>query len=218
MFVLELTDKTAHKMKKYILVYAVILLAFASCETPIDSRKLVDEFVVVTNFDTEADFSEYTTYAIPTDTIGFITNTNLNDTLLLQSEADFPRPVIDRIRANLNTRGYTRVGRNENPDIGVTVTLVNDFNIFQQVVYPSGYYSGYYGYGSWYYYPYVNTYAYNSGVLIIELVDLKNRNAQNEVKVIWNSYMGDVYASSNAKEDAVEAIDQAFTQSDYIQQ
>lgn len=204
-------------MKKYILVYAAMLLVFASCETPLDERKLTDDFVVITNFDTEADFSSYATYAIPTDTIGLITNTNVNDTLLLQSEEDFPRPVLDKIRANLNARGYTRVGRNEDPDIGVTVTLVEDFNIFQQVVYPTGYYSGYYGYGSWYYYPYVNTYAYSTGVLIIELVDLKNRNAQNEVKVIWNSYMGDVFSSRNPKDDAAEAIDQAFVQSDYIQ-
>ncbi len=203
-------------MKKYILVYAGMLLAMAACETPLDGRKLMDEFVVVTNYDTEADFSSYATYAIPTDTIGFITNTDRNDTLMLQSEYDFPRPVLEKIKAEMNKRGYTRVARNESPDLGVTVTLVNDYNLFQQVVYPSGYYSGYYGYGSWYYYPYVNTYAYNTGVLVIELVDLKNRNAQNQVKVVWNSYMGDVYATSTPKEDAVDAIDQAFEQSAYI--
>jgi hypothetical protein len=116
----------------------------------------------------------------------------------------------------MEARGYTRVARNENPDLGVTVTLVNDFNLFQQVIYPTGYYSGYYGYGSWYYYPYVNTYAYNTGVLIVELVDLKNRNAQNQVKVVWNSYMGDVFASRTPADDAVTAIDQAFQQSAYI--
>jgi hypothetical protein len=154
-------------MKKYILVYAALLLAMTACETPIDGRKLVDEFVVVTNFDTDADFSSYSTYALPTDTIGYLTNTDRNDTLMLQTEVDFPRPVLQKIKASLDQRGYTRVGRNEDPDIGVTVTLVNDLNLFQQVVYPSSYYSGYYGYGSWYYYPYVNTYAYNSGVLII---------------------------------------------------
>ncbi len=203
-------------MKKYILVCAALLLVMTACETPLDERKLMDEFVVLTNYDTEADFSSYATYAIPTDTIGFITNTNPNDTLLLQSEEDFPRPVLEKIRANMEARGYTRVARNENPDLGVTVTLVNDFNLFQQVIYPSGYYSGYYGYGSWYYYPYVNTYAYNRGVLIVELVDLKNRNAQNQVKVVWNSYMGDVFATRTPAEDAVVAIDQAFQQSAYI--
>lgn len=203
-------------MKKYILVYAGLLLAMTACETPLDGRKLMDEFVVVTNYDTEADFSSYATYAIPTDTIGFLTNTDRNDTLMLQSEYDFPRPVLEKIKSELNKRGYTRVARNENPDLGVTVTLVNDYNLFQQVIYPSGYYSGYYGYGSWFYYPYVNTYAYNTGVLVIELVDLKNRNAQNQVKVIWNSYMGDVYATNTPREDAVDAIDQAFVQSAYI--
>jgi hypothetical protein len=203
-------------MKKNTLIFIGILGLAAACETPLDNRKLLDEFVVSTNYDAEADFDSYLTYAIPVDTIGYLTNTDRNDTLLLQSEVDFPRPVLNAIRANMNERGYTQVAKNEDPDLGINVTLVNDFNVFQQVVYPNGYYSGYYGYGSWYSYPYINTYAYNTGVLIVELVDLKNRNAQNQVKVIWNSYMGDVYSSFDAKAQAENAIDQSFIQSSYL--
>jgi hypothetical protein len=176
--------------------------------------------MVATNYDKEADFSTYATYAIPTDTIGFISNSS-NDTIIVSSESDFPRPVLNAIKQNLDFRGYSQVDRSENPDLGINVLVVNDFNVFQQVVYPDynypgNYYSGYYGYGSWYYYPYVQTTAYNTGVLIIEIVDLKNRTPDNKVKVIWDAYMGDVYNTFDLIPQTVDGINQAFTQSPFI--
>ena len=81
-----------------------------------------------------------------------------------------------------NDRSYTRVDRNENPDLGVNVYVVKDLNLFQQVVYPNYYYPSYYGYGSYYSYPYVNTYAYNTGALVVEIVDLKNVTPDNKVR------------------------------------
>lgn len=192
-----------------------------ACQTEPDSAELIDQMVVSTNYDPTADFSAYTTYAIPTDTIGFISN-NSSDTIITSPDSDFPRSVLTAIRQNLDTRGYTRVARSENPDLGVNVMVVNDFNVFQQVVYPNFYgnpgnfYSGYYGYGSYFSYPYVNTYAYNTGVLIIELVDLKNRTPDNKVKVVWDAYMGDVYSTIDRIAQSKEAIDQAFIQSPYI--
>ena len=203
-------------MKMHGWIYAVVMITAVACEVPPDNRKLLDEFVVSTNYDTEADFRSYATFAIPTDTIGFASNTS-NDTIMIQSEVDFPRPVLNAIRANMTARGYERLDKTENPDLGINVTLVNDYNLFQQVVYPSGYYSGYYGYSSYYSYPYVNTYAYNTGTLIVEIVDLKNKTPDNKVKVIWSSYMGDVYSSLDAVQQAEDAIDQSFTQSPYVE-
>lgn len=201
----------------------VILSAALSwrCQTEPDSEKLIDQLVVSTNFDPDADFSQYTTYAIPTDTIGFVSN-NSDDTIIVSPESTFPRAALSAIRENLEDRGYARVARNENPDLGVNVMVINDFNMFQEVVYPGGfgypgsYYSGYYGYGSYYYYPYVNTYAYNTGVLVIELVDLKNRTPDNKVKVVWDAYLGDVYSTIDRLAQTEEAIRQAFVQSPYI--
>lgn len=204
------------------ILLAIVVIGW-SCQTEPDTAELIDQMVVSTNYDPEANFSGYTTYAIPTDTIGFISN-NSNDTIITSSSSTFPRPVLTAIKDNLESRGYVRVGRNENPDIGLNVMVVNDFNVFQQVVYPNyygyqggGYYSGYYGYRGYYSYPYVNTYAYNTGVLIVEMVDLKNRNAQNEVKVVWDAYMGDVYSTIDRNAQSADAIDQAFTQSPYLE-
>src|SRR5688500_11848765 len=182
-------------MKKFFLLMLVTVF-FVGCQPEPDKLKLLDELVVATNYDAEADFTSYTTYAIPTDTIGFFSNAS-NDTIITQSEIDFPRPVINKIKQNLNAKGYTQVDKTQNPDLGISVVVVNDFDIFQQVIYPGyynggGYYSGYYGYNSWYSYPYVNTYTYNTGVLIFEIVDLKIPQPDNKVKVIWVESFDDV--------------------------
>lgn len=204
----------------YFFVFVVACISW-SCQTEPDSAKLIDQMVVSTNYDPEASFENYTTYAIPTDTIGFISN-NSSDTIIVSPESGFPRHVLTAIKRNMDDRGYTRVARNEDPDVGVNVMVVNDFNLFQEVVYPGyygypgNYYSGYYGYGSYYYYPYVNTYAYNTGVLIVELVDLKNRTPDNKVKVVWDAYMGDVYSTIDRAAQSEDAIDQAFVQSPYL--
>lgn len=204
-------------MKK-LLIGLVCGLGFFGCQTEPDNLKLFDEMVVSTNYDAEASFSNYTTYAIPTDTIGFLSNTNPNDTILVaQANNDYyPRRVLQQVMQNLNDRQYTRVARNENPDLGVNVYVVRDLNLFQQVIYPNYYYPSYYGYGGYSYYPYIDTYAYNTGALVVEIVDLKNISPDNKVKVIWNAYMGDVYSTIDLVQQSLDAIDQAFTQSNYL--
>ncbi len=207
-------------MRKLLFILAGIPSLFLSgCQTEPDAAKLIDEMVVSTNFDPDADFDTYLTYAIPTDTIGFFSNRS-NDTIIVASNSTYPAPVLNAIRSNLDARGYIRVDRTEDPDIGINVMVVNDFNLFQEIVYPGGYYgypgsyySGYWGYGSYYSYPYVNTYAYNTGVLVIEMVDLRNRTPDNKVKVVWDAYIGDVYSTINRIAQSEEGIDQAFLQS-----
>jgi hypothetical protein len=204
-------------MQKLIVVLIAALIVW-SCESEPDNLKLFDELVVSTNYDTDVAFNSYTTYAIPTDTIGFISNTNPNDTILVASAQNgyYPRRILERVMGNMNSRQYVRVDRTEGPDLGVNVYIVKDLNLSQQVVYPNYYYPYYYGYGSYYSYPYINTYAYNTGALVVEIVDLKNVTIDNKVKVIWSAYMGDVYSTIDLAEQSIEAIDQAFVQSNYL--
>lgn len=202
-----------------------IVLLFTGCEPKPDSVKLLDQLVVSTSYDLSANFKSYVTYAMPTDTIGFYSNAS-NDTIIVQSNSGYPRPVLETLQSNLDTRGYARVNRTDSPDLGINVAVVNDFNVFQQVVYPGYggyggygtgyYYPYYYGYGS-YYYPYVNTYTSNTGVLIIEIVDLKNKTNDNKVKAIWTANMGDVYSTIDLLQQTKDAINQAFIQSPYIE-
>jgi hypothetical protein len=178
--------------------------------------------VVSTNYDTTVyiggnSIGTYKYYVLPTDTIGYVSNTDRYDTIRTSPKFDLPRKVLQTVETNMNNLGYIRVASNENPDIGVNVYAVKDLNLFQQVIYPNYYYSGYYGYGGYYYYPYVQTYAYNTGSLVVEFVDLKNAAANKKYSVIWNAYMGDLFNAVNQLDQSVEAVNQAFKQSPYLQ-
>jgi hypothetical protein len=201
-------------MFRKFLFAGLIASACWSCRPEPDGAELLDELVVSTNYDPSADFSSYSTYVLPTDTIGFVSNTNSNDTIRVYSSSfQYPRKVIQAAQAELDNM-FTRVSRDEDPDLGINIYVVSNLNLFQQVVYPT-YYSYYYGYSGYYYYPYIQTYATNTATLVIEIVDLKNRN-NNQVKVIWNAYMGDVINSLDLEQQSVDAIHQAFLQSPYI--
>jgi hypothetical protein len=205
--------------------YSLLLIGFAaliSCRPQPEDAELVQNMVASTNYDTTARFRSFATYALPTDTIGFVSN-NSNDTIITAGQSDLPRPLLSAVESDMNAYGYTRVTRNQNPDLAVNVYIVNNFNVFQSVYYPgyyspysSYYYPSYYGYGSYYsYYPYVSTYTSNTAALVIELVDMKNRSG-NQVKVIWTAYIADLIATVNRVNKSVEAIHRAFSQSPYL--
>ena len=202
-------------MKRFFLLAAA--LAFWGCDPEPDNLKLLDELVVSTNYDRNADFGSYATFSLPVDTIGFISNSS-NDTILVHSRSELVRPILSEVKSNMQSRGYTLVHKSENPDIAVNVFIVNDINLFQQVVYPNYYYPYYYGYSSSFYYsyPYVETFVNNTGALVVEIVDLINRNPSNQVKVIWTAYMGDIINTVDRLQQSVDAIDQAFVQSPYL--
>lgn len=199
---------------------AVVLLGFSlfSCEPTPDEQKLFDQFVVSTNYETDINFGAYSTFSLRADTIGLVSNVFGDDTLIIGQ--NYARPVIGQVRNNLVARGYQQV--NEDPDLAVNIYIVKNLNLFQDInYYPGYYYPGsfnYYGgyYGGYYGYPYVDTYAYNTGVLVVEIIDLVNINQQNQVRVIWNTNMGDVFNSVDVNQQSLDGIDQAFVQSPYL--
>lgn len=201
---------------RHLLGSVLIVMALWSCHPEPEQYDLLDQMVVTTNYDTTANFSSYLTYSLPTDTIGFVSNTDPNDSIRTSPQYELPRKVLQTVEDNMEAFGYNRVGFNESPDIGVNVYAVKDLNLFQQVIYPNYSYSGYYGYGGYYYYPYVQTYAYNTGSLVVEFVDLKNVAANKKYKVIWNAYMGDLFNAVNQLDQSVDAVNQAFKQSSYL--
>lgn len=203
----------------FFILPAVMLLG---CEPPADTMRLLDQLVVSTNYDPDADFSKFATYSMATDTIGFYSNQSPNDTIIVQTSSNnYPRPVLNKLQQNLAARGFQRVGRREDPDLRINVYVVNDFNVYQQINYPGYYYPSYYGYGygyGGYYggYPYVSTYSSNTGALIVEILDLRNITADKKVKAIWTASMGDVYSTIDLVKQSEAALDQAFIQSPYL--
>ncbi|HMJ68913.1 MAG TPA: DUF4136 domain-containing protein [Cyclobacteriaceae bacterium] len=193
-----------------------IIVILAACGTQPQLAELVNDMVVLTNFEETRDYTQYATYTMPLDTIGLVSNTSDNDALA----NDYAKLITSQIKKNLDQTNHTMVAKDANPDIGVNVLVVNDLSVFQSVVYPSYYYpssygySGYYGYGSGYGYGYVQNNYFQQAVLVIEFVDL--RNPSTDQPTVWVANIGDLVNSFDTSQKTKEAIDQAFKQSPFL--
>lgn len=198
-------------MSRLIVLLIGIVILVVGCEPRPTSEELTKDLLVQTDYDNTVDFKSYNTYTLPLDTLGLISNTT-SDTLIL---GDYAKRITAEIKLNMDSRGYSYVSLDQNPDLGVNAFIVNDFSVYQTIRYPSyygGYYSPYYGY----YYPIVNTYASNSTVLIVQLVDFNKLTSQGTFSVVWTCYIGDILATPDYPTKSVEAITQAFAQSQII--
>lgn len=207
-------------MKKSLLLLALVG-ALWSCRKEPNLTQLSDDFLVATQYDRYADFGSYSTYELPTY-VALLGNGS-NDTMLSNSSAN---QLLNRIRQNMNARGYTEVQASANPDLAMNVFAINTQNSGSVVSpgswwgYP-GYYDPYYWgyYDSYYYYPFSYSYTYNTGTLVMELIDLKNDDQNNNrLVVIWNSLANGLlynYTPSDIQ-NALTSIDQSFAQSPYL--
>lgn len=208
-----------------------ILLAvgMVACVREPEVADPVKNMVVQTEYDvTEVDgavnvFTEYSTFALRLDTIGYLSPFTL-DTIMLDvsnPQKELPRQtfvkdLVDQLDSNIQARGYMHVEDSDNPDFGVKVVILEQFSFIQTVSYP-GYYSGYYGYYGGYYGPVVNTYSSNFVTMVIEVVDIKNfEDNGGKYKVIWSAYIGDLLTSVDRDTKIIEALNQAFVQSPYF--
>lgn len=202
-------------MKKWI--FAGLPWLLISCLSQPDVGELVQDMVVQTSFRPETNFGGYSTYTLPLDTIGLVSNASNANAIV----NNYSKLVTAAVKRNMDATGRQRVSLKQAPDLGVNVYVVNDVSIFQSVAYPgywgSGFYGGYYGYRGFYGYPYVSTYATSRAIMVVECVDLKNLDPQTrEPRVVWAAYMGDIITSIDQDVKIVEAIDQAFRQSNYL--
>ena len=198
-------------MKK-ILFTAAVLAVFASCRNTPDFDDLTYKAIVVTNHDATADFSSYQTYYLSED-VSSIGDDPL-DSILDNATA---QPILNAIEANMDSRGFIRESNPLLADLGFNVVAIKVTNV--ATMYP-GYWWGYYG---WYYpyypyYPYSYTYTYQTGTLVIDLVDLKNvLPGDNKADVFWTNFnSGVLCVSATNSALAVDAVNQAFIQSPYL--
>jgi hypothetical protein len=191
----------------------------AACNQGPDLEELVKSMVVQTSYSLNINFSAYNSFYMPTDTLGLVSNVT-DDTLVV---GDYAKGVTARVRSKMTQAGYSFVERDQDPDLAVNTYIVDNRSVFQSVTYPNYYfgypgyfYSGYYGYGGYYNYPIVQTFSSQSGTMVIELIDLKNRTPDNKLQVVWVANIGDVYTSTDPYVKMLDAIDQAFRQSPYL--
>jgi hypothetical protein len=198
------------------LVTIIFLGLLMGCKISPKDEDLLKEMVVQTKRDENTAFSLYNSFTLSLDTLGYLSNAS-RDTILTSPRYSHPSVVTAEIQKKMREAGYTYLNKNQNPDLGFAATIVENYNVFQQVNYPS-FYTGYYGYGFGGYYgvPYVSTYVSASTTLVINLIDLKNRDSQNRYKVIWTAYVGDLVQSPDRLGNVAKAINQAFDQSPYL--
>lgn len=208
-------------MKKEFLVLLMAPLAFTSCEKDADTDKLDNNFVVYTNYDKNADFSSFSTYYLP-DSILIIGD---------KKEAEYwndenAQKIINTYATNMANKGYLRTDNKEEADLGLQVSYVKSTYFVTNYGEPQWWwgYPGYWGvpyWGDWgdWYYPYAITYSYSTGSFVTELLNLDAPQGQNaQLPVLWTAYMSGVLSGSTSVnvELAIEAVDQAFTQSAYL--
>ena len=206
-------------MKKTHLLFLLFLSTLFACRKYPDTSQLSTSFVVQTSQEPGANFGEYKTYYI-SDSIALINSNPSDDSVWFDNDA---KQLVEAVKRNMNDRGYTFSNR-ANCDVGLGLTAIKDLNI--GVIYPGwwwGYWGGcYWGYcGYPPYYPWYGggmVYSVPTGTLTLDMIDLKNASQDQKLSVPWGSVMsGGLGNTANDIQLGIEAIDQAFAQSPYVQ-
>jgi hypothetical protein len=195
----------------------LILLAAGCRKDPVNNLTNEDSRIYITNHDSSINFASYQTFSIADSVLevdgGHVAATsNQTDQAFLAA-----------VKATLQQRGYRLVNKTDKPDLAVTVSRI--INTSTGVIsygnywdYYSGYYDPYYwgygGYGwgapSWGY----ATYQVREGLLSVDISDLKNASAGNQLKVVWNGLIrgSGIFDASTA----ASQVNQLFSQSAYL--
>lgn len=197
-------------------------LSLVACEKDADMGKLDRDYLVYTNYDSKADFHLFTTYYLP-DSVLIIGN---------HPKAEYwkdaqAREILAAYEANMNQRGFVRVDKRKDADLGLQVSYVKNSYYFTAAYNQPTWWWDYPGYwdapywGNWggCYYPYVVNYSYSTGSFITELLNLNVPEGKREkLPVVWSGYMTGVLSDSSVfnAQLAVRGVNQAFCQSPYL--
>lgn len=205
--------------KRWFLSLPVLCLLMISCtKEPLDHLTAAESRIYVTNYDTTANFGSYTTFRLA-DSVAIITNNRLEG----RERTSVDAQLIDAVAAALQQRGYVRVAAGQQADLGVTLSAITNTST-QVVSYPDygGYYGGYWdpyywGYPGYnYYFPtYYGVYETGETSLAIDMVDLKNRQENNNtLRVVWSGLVRGtgIFDGQNADSQ----INALFAQSPYL--
>ena len=204
-------------MKRVLILQLLGLLILTACEKDPDTDKLDNDYLVLTNYDTATDFSSFDTYYVI-------------DSILIIGDQTKPeywknensQRIVNAFSDNFEARGYTPVDTGVNADMVLQLSYVNTtyyFNVYNPGPWWNSY-PGYWNWGGWgWYYPYSFSYSYSTGSIIGELVDTGAPTPLNDkLTVVWNTYICGLLNGNNLSlSRTMEAIDQAFVQSPYLQ-
>lgn len=199
-----------------ILTLAVGAAAVGCQKDPLKNITPEESRIYVTNHDSAANFSTYKTYNLA-DSVAVIDNGHAAKELTAADQA-----YIDAVNKYMQDRGYTKVAKDQNPDLGLTVNRIYQTSTGAVTYgdywdYYGGYWDPYYwGYGGYgYYVPYAySIYQITEGAISVDMLDLKDASGSNKISLIWNGLIRGEGIFNEANADAqVKAL---FDQSAYL--
>jgi len=173
---------------------------------------------VTTLFDPNEDFTQNNTYSLA-DTIVHICEGLPGDTDCIPISRQFDDQILDKVEAEMNALGYTRVDFDENnpPDVLVEVSAIarKGYAIIGSYC---DYWYWYYPYYC-YYPPMWTTVEYETGSVIVTMTEPDRPDSENppRIPIVWAGVVNGVLsnATTNAQR-ALDGIGQAFAQSPYL--
>ncbi len=194
----------------------LLLLAVGCKKEPLNHLSDEESRIYITHYDTTANFASFKTYAI-SDSVATIVNGQL-DSKEKNATSDAYIAALDQY---LQQRGYTKVARENQPDLAVTVNKVintqtfvyNDYYDYYGNYWDPGYW-GYWGYGYGYPYSY-GVYQVTEGALSFDILDLKNAATKNRIMDLWTGLVrGEHIYQPTLSNEQVGVL---FGQSPYLQ-
>ena len=135
-------------MKKSLFFLFASLLT-AGCSIAPDLADRVKNMLVQTSAVENINFSNYLTFAIPSDTLGLLSNVS-EDSIIT---GNYARATTEKIIEGMLEGGYERVEISGDPDLGIIAYILDNQGVFQSYNYagnfgyPGNFFPGYYGIG-----------------------------------------------------------------------
>ncbi|MCB0478523.1 MAG: DUF4136 domain-containing protein [Crocinitomicaceae bacterium] len=194
-----------------------------------------DGDIVFSAYDVYSDFSTYSRFAI-VDSVGKVDLTNLNATDSVLEEP-YRSIILNQIEINLISYGYTKVSTPDSADVLINANLiispsgelVRQYSFvggFEEFEATWGAHEHYikspmdWGFNAIALYRYKIPYYFteDSGTLLIEMIDANSLDTANQkIYIPWISGVRAIYTGANIGNRLIQAINQCFAQSTYLQ-
>lgn len=195
----------------------LIPLLLSSCY-PDYGMSTSDYDVVITRYDEETDFHDFSTYAMP-DSVFHLIPDDVDDDISRAYDAR----IIAQVKTNMEDLGYTRVNADSSSITDQTVIVIinaTSSTYSGYTYYPGWGYPGW-GYPGYGYYPgWAVPYQYTTGSVIIDMYDGSKVDSDlSTAPLIWLGGINGLTSSSSAtsiNSRIASQITQAFNQSPYL--
>ena len=193
---------------------ALSVVALLQACYPGDSVSTVERDLVITKYDNTVDFGTYRTFAVD-DSVHYLADSTDD----IHDERPFEAHILKTVRDNMLALGYTEETDPENniPDLALIAAVTTS-------TWYGTYYYGYPGWGwgwGWYYPGYWGTYSYETGTIIVDMLDagiFKEPKGDEDALVIWQGGINGLLTGTTSQTQSriSTRLDQAFNQSPYL--